>query len=273
MLFGQNFENMGGTVSGPTSNNTGVRLFWEILFDNMGRFFATSALSTIALLPAVVGIVYALSQNGALLLLLAGVLGGMIAGAAYGAMMDGVMRAIRGEMGRWWDHYREAWKRDWKANLLPGGVLGCLVAMVVDVLVVLQYGEDGVPTSILVCTIISVVLTLAVFTYLWPQRVLLDLPLRYIFRNSLLMILAHPLVTLLSVVVQLCYWVLLALLIPYSLIVYVLLGLWFPAVVGTMIVYKKLDADFKIEERLNAALRTPREEDEEEATENQRQEW
>ncbi len=253
MLFGQDFENMGGTTTGPTSNSTGVRLFWEVCFDNLGRFLGTNALSILFMLPAVAGIIYALSLNSLPARLAAGVLGGVIAGPAYGAMMDGVMRGIRQEPGRWWDHYLQAWKRDWKVNLLPGAVLGGLAAMVVDVVVVLRYG-DGLPTSLLVCTIVSIVAALAIFTYLWPQRVLLDLKLRYIFRNSLFMIFAHPLITLLSVAAQLVYWGLMLMLIPYSLIILLLLGLWFPAVMGTMIVYKKLNADLKIEVRLDEAL-------------------
>lgn len=262
MIFGQDFNQMGGTTSGPQQPKArGLTRLWEIFLDNLGRFAVTNLLCVLSALPGAVGMSLGVMEGGQpIWLLLSGILGGALYGTCYGAMMDGILHALRDSTSGWWRQYCHAWRRDWKDNLLPGAIMGTLIALVIHVLNQLQNGQT-LPPAMLFSTIFAAVAALALFTYLWPQRVFLDLGIVPLFRNSLLMILYHPIKSVLSVLVQAVYWGLLIFMIPYSTMLLLVLGVWFPALVGTMIVYQPLNHDLKIEERLGLA---PEEEEEEE---------
>lgn len=243
------FEKMGGTTTGKAAQSKGLGRLWEMCMDNTVRLLLSNLICLISMIPGALAMLYAVGKNSASLLLLAGILGGAIFGPQYGAMIDGILLALRGSSGEWWARYRMVWKRDWRGNLLPGVLVGILLALTVYVGLTVQFA-DALPITLLVCMVISVVIAVGIFTYLWPQRVFLDLKLYQIIKNSLYMMIAHPFVTLGSVAVQVAYWAIVVVLAPRSLIVLLVLGLWFPALAGTQIVYGKLNADFKMEERL-----------------------
>lgn len=249
MVFGQDFEKMGGTVTGPVSHKKGVLRFVELFVDNMARLLVTGLISVASMIPCAAGMAVSAMLNVPLFLLLAGIIGGAIMGPFYGAMMDGIMMSLRDYSGSWWERYCFALKRDWKGNLVPGIILGCLAAVAVDVLLLFRT-TGALPAMMLPCVIISLVLGVAIFTYLWPQRVMLDLKLFQILRNCLFLIMAHPAVTLGAVAIQAVYWLIILLCYPYSGIFLLITGVWFPALAGSQIIYGSLNKDFKMEERL-----------------------
>jgi hypothetical protein len=77
------------------------------------------------------------------------------------------------------------------------------------------------------------------------------------------MILMHPLVTLGALAIQLAYWGLMLILIPYSSLFLIVLGFWFPALLSTTAIYGRLNEDLKIEERFGIVPPEEPEEDEE----------
>jgi uncharacterized membrane protein YesL len=262
MIFGgQDFNDMGGTVTGKVDNGKGVGRVWGMIMDNTARFFLSNLICVVALLPLTAGILAALALRSPLLLMVAGVIGGAIEGPFYACMIDGILAALRGFPGNWWRRYRMVLKRDWKSDLAPGIVMGVFMAVVVDLLVIMNYGET--PELGLFFTILCAAILLVLFTYLWPQRVLLDLKLPEIIKNSILMILMHPLVTLGALAIQLAYWGLMLILIPYSSLFLIVLGFWFPALLSTTAIYGRLNEDLKIEERFGIVPPEEPEEDEE----------
>lgn len=241
---------LGGSNQGGPIRRKGLARVFEIIFDNLTRFLVSSLLCFLCLVPEAAIVLRAISAGNALLLAAGGFAGGMLFGPAYGAMSDGMLYAVRGVSGDWWRKYRKAWKRDWKGNLIPGGIMGVLVALLVYEGILLGAAPDFLPVSVYVCTGLTFAAAIGVFTYFWPQRAFSDLNNRQIFKNSRLMILYHPMTALKTILAQLLYWGLLIVGFPYSAIAVPLLGFWFPQLVGLLIVYPQLNKDFKMEERL-----------------------
>lgn len=234
---------------GPVRKKKGIGRFFEIIGDNLGRFLMCNFFCVVSMIPAVAGIAWGLSTNNFLAVLCAGILGGVIFGPTYGAMTDGMLYAIRDVPGSWWRKYRHAWKRDWKDCLLPGGVLGAMLSLLLSEVVIVTLG-GSLPVSIYVCTGVALAVFAAVSTYFWPQRVFADLTLVQTVRNSLLMCMAHPATALKAVAVQALYWGLFAVLLPHSALLLPILGLWLPELWALLIIYPRLNEDFRIEERL-----------------------
>lgn len=247
-MFERTFQ--GGSSSGGPIRRKGVGRVLEIILDNLSRFLLSSLLCFLSLVPGALAVLWTLSGSSFLALLAAGFAGGLLFGPAYGAMSDGMLYAVRGIPGNWWRKYRRAWRRDWKGNLIPGGIMGLLGALLAYEGIVLWTEPSFLPTSLYVCTGVCAAVAIAVYTYFWPQRVFSDLKNRQIFKNSRLMILMHPMTALKALLVQLLYWAVLVIGFPYSVIALPLLGFWFPELLGLLVVYPQLNEDFKIEERL-----------------------
>lgn len=262
-MFERSYQIIGGSTSGGPQRKKGLGRVWELIMDNTSRFLLSNLICLACMIPCALGIFYALGQNSPLLLALAGLVGGMLFGPSYGAMSDGILLAVRDLPGDWWKKYRRAWRVNWKDALVPGGILGCVVAVLTYEICSIQF-DQLLPASMYICTIAAVVILLAFFTFLWPQLVYTDLKLHQILSNCMMMMMAHPLVTLAATAVQVAYWGLLAWFFPYTIIFLPFTGLWLPNLLGLMIIYNQLNRDFKIEER-QADVSAPSAEEDDEA--------
>ena len=240
----------GGLNTGGPIRKKGLGRVLEIIMDNLTRFLVSSLICLVTLIPGTAAALYAIGTGNGLLLLAAGAVGGALFGPAYGAMSDGMLYALRGVPGNWWRKYCRAWQRDWKGNLVPGAVTGLLLVLLLYEGAVISADPGFLPTSMYVCSLLSAAVALAVFTYFWPQREFSDLKLGQLLHNSLLMLLARPVNSLKTALVQMLYWGLIVVGFPYSTIALPLLGLWFPQLMGLLVVYRQLNEDFQIEERL-----------------------
>ncbi|MBR2529220.1 MAG: hypothetical protein IKE58_12220 [Blautia sp.] len=249
LIGGQDFEDLGGTVTSPIENREGVGHTWNIILDNLKRLIISSLLCALGFLPLATGIFFGFALRLPPLLLLAGVIGGAISGPAYGTMIDGILVAFRGLPGRWWERYTQVFRREWKNCLLPGMVQGLFLAMAVNVLMMVYDGR-GLPPLMLLSLLVAALTLLAVNTWFWPQRMLIDLNLIQLAKNSLLMTMMHPKVTWGAVAVLILYWAFIFILYPYSSLFLVVLGFWFPSLMQITITYRMLNGELKIEERL-----------------------
>lgn len=248
-MFERYFRN-NGSGDGDPIQRRGLARVLEIILDNLTRLLVSSLLCLVCLIPWAAAVLWAVSRGGALELVGAGFAGGMLFGPAYGAMSDGMLYAVRDVPGDWWRTYCRAWKRDWKGNLIPGGITGVLGALAAYEGIMLGVQPDFLPVSVYVCTGLALAVAMTLFTYFWPQRAFTDLNNRQILKNSRLMIMMHPVTALKALLVELVYWAVLVVAFPYSAIALPLLGLWFPALMALLIIYPQLNEDLKMEERL-----------------------
>ena len=177
----------GPGVEKDAPRKTGVGRFFELVGRDMSSMFLANLLTCLGFLPVICLVYIGFLMNSLPVMLVSAAAGGILAGPALAGMYDTVLRALRDEAGYWWTTYRKAFKRNFKASILPG-VLYCVVVTVQIFFVyfcfnMLYHGTNvGVPMW--VATVLNLLLLHMLFSYLWPQVVLLDQPLFQTLKNS-----------------------------------------------------------------------------------------
>ena len=256
----------GPGVEKDAPRKTGVGRFFELVGRDMSSMFLANLLTCLGFLPVICLVYIGFLMNSLPVMLVSAAAGGILAGPALAGMYDTVLRALRDEAGYWWTTYRKAFKRNFKASILPG-VLYCVVVTVQIFFVyfcfnMLYHGTNvGVPMW--VATVLNLLLLHMLFSYLWPQVVLLDQPLLQTLKNSVNCMIAFLPHALAASVVAILFWGLVILCMPLGLLLMLVFGFWFVTEVSCQIVYGDLDRVFHIEEsirklkdaELEAALR------------------
>ena len=256
----------GPGVEKDAPRKTGVGRFFELVGRDMSSMFLANLLTCLGFLPVICLVYIGFLMNSLPVMLVSAAAGGILAGPALAGMYDTVLRALRDEAGYWWTTYRKAFKRNFKASILPG-VLYCVVVTVQIFFVyfcfnMLYHGTNvGVPMW--VATVLNLLLLHMLFSYLWPQVVLLDQPLFQTLKNSVNCMIAFLPHALAASVVTILFWGLVILCMPLGLLLMLVFGFWFVTEVSCQIVYGDLDRVFHIEEsirklkdaELEAALR------------------
>lgn len=244
-LFQFNFDKPGPGVNPDEPRKTGYPRFEELLLGSGGSFFKAGLLAAFSFLPFYIGLSTALATHTFPVMLLSGILGGAIAGPQITGLADTILRAQRDEPGLWWLTYKAAWKKNWRASLVPGALTGFLSGSLVFTL--MHLNTRALSISVVLGIALSALLSLGMFTYLFAQVALFDMPLVQILRNALLLTLRHPVRTLGGALLQAIYWGAFLAYYPISQIALPLTGLWFPMFMGLSAVYTPMEADFDLE--------------------------
>ncbi len=181
------------------------------------------------------------------------IVGGLLAGPALAGMYDTVLRALRDEAGYWWTTYRRAFKRNFKSAILPG-IVYCTVVTIQIFLVYfcfnMLYHGTNVGLPMWVATVLNLVLLHMLFSYMWPQVVLLDQPFTLTLKNSLNCMIAFLPHALASSIVAILFWGVVILCMPLGIFLMLIFGFWFQTEVCCQIVYGDIDRVFHIEENI-----------------------
>ena len=243
----------GPGVEKDAPRKTGIGRFFELVGRDLNGMFLANLLTCIGFLPVICLVYIGFLMNNLPVMLISAAAGGILAGPALAGMYDTVLRALRDEAGYWWVTYRKAFKRNFKASILPG-VLYCVVVTTQIFLVyfcfnMLYHGTNvGVPMWVL--TVLNLVLLHMLFSYMWPQIVLLDQPLGQTLKNSLNCMIAFLPHALAAALVTILFWGLVILCMPLGLLLMLVFGFWFQCEVCCQIVYGDLDRVFHIEENI-----------------------
>ena len=248
-LFNFHFDRPGPGVSPDAPRKKGPARFFEILGRDLMSFYLAGLLALVSALPFVFGVWFAVDTHSLVPLLLAGVLGGMIAAPQLCGLLDTILRSLRDEPGFWWATYRRAWKRNAKASLLPGAICGLLLAMQIFTVFHYDVSAGVVPGALLA---VGLFLLLGLGEFLFAQVVLLELPFAGLVKNSLFLFLGYLPRAALGVVWQFVYWSIILLLWPISGFAMVLTGLWLPAVLTMQAIYPVLNKAFDLERQIKA---------------------
>ena len=119
-LFTRNFDKPGPGVSPDAPRKKGAARFFEILGRDFSTIWLAGILAMLGGLPFAAGVWFAVETHSLVPLVIAGVLGGMIAAPQIVGLNDTILRTLRDEPGYWWETYRRTWKRNLKESLLPG---------------------------------------------------------------------------------------------------------------------------------------------------------
>lgn len=253
MLFGgQDYNQMGGTLGAPQEDRHQTGYSWHVIVDNLTRLLISGLLCVVSAIPACSGMLLGLMWDRPEILLISGAVGFAIVGPFYGAMYDGCLMAYMGYPGRWWERYCKVLRREWRHCIIPGLVMGLIIATVVNVFMNIHAGNT-VDLSVILCMIILVVISFSVLSYFWTQRLLLDLDFMQLLKNSWIMTMMHPLLGLGAAAIRIVYWALMLFLYPYSIIFLLVLGPWFPTYMTIRVVYNALDEALQLDQRFEIA--------------------
>ena len=242
------FTRPGPGVRPDAPRKKGVARLAEIMGRDMWNFFRAGFLAFLGCLPFIIGMFFAVETHALLFMLLAGIIGGLIAGPELSAMADTVLRSLRDEPGYWWETYRRVWKRNARESLVPGMLTGLVLSIQIFTLFHMSVISAGIVTWVLL--ILSFVVTLGLESYIWPQIALLDLPFFGIVKNSALLFLGYLPRSAGAVLIQLVYWALILLFFPLTLYILPLTSVWVPLVPSLLCIYPALNKSFDIEKTI-----------------------
>lgn len=246
-LFNMHYDRPGPGVNPDTPRKKGAARFFEVLGRDVSSFWLASFLAVVSALPFALGVWFSVETHAILPMLVAGVLGGMIAAPQLCGLQDTILRSLRDEPGYWWVTYRRAWKRNAKASLLPGALGGVLLATQIFSALHLSTTQSSLmPVALLV----GGILLAGLAQYIFAQVALLDMSFGGIVKNAVFLFLGYLPRTLLGVVWQLLYWGAVALFWPISSFVVIIAGFWLPSLLSLMAIYPALDKSFHIEETI-----------------------
>ena len=243
----------GKGVEKDAPRKTGVRRFFELVGRDMNSMFLANLLTCLGFVPVISLVYIGFLMNNLPVMLISAAVGGILAGPVLAGMYDTVLRALRDEAGYWWVTYRKAFKRNFKASILPG-VLYCVVVTLQIFLVyfcfnMLYHGTNvGVP--LWVATVLNLLVFQMLFAYMRPQIALLDQPLSLTLKNSINCMIAFLPHALAASIVQIPLWGVVILCMPLGLLLMLVFGFWFVTEVSCQIVYGDLDRVFHIEESI-----------------------
>ena len=247
-LFHQNFDKPGPGVSPDAPRKKGTARFFEILTRDFSTFWMAGLLAMISGLPFALGLWFAVTTHSLIPMLLAGILGGMLAAPQIVGLNDTVLRALRDEPGYWWVTYRRAWKRNAKASLLPGAICGLLLATEIFTAFHTETGS----VAVMVAIFVALILLAGIAQYLYAQVALVDLPFSGLLKNSLMLFLGYLPRSALGILWQGLYWAAIALFWPLSGAVLILTSLWLPCSLSLLAIYPALNKSFDLEAKIKA---------------------
>lgn len=227
--------------------------FFELVGRDMSGMFLANLLTCLGFLPVICLVYVGFLMNNLTVMVLSAMVGGILAGPALAGMYDTVLRALRDEAGYWWTTYRKAFKRNFKSAILPG-IVYCTVVTIQIFLVYfcfnMLYHGTNVGLPMWVATVLNLVLLHMLFSYMWPQVVLLDQPFTLTLKNSLNCMIAFLPHALASSIVAILFWGVVILCMPLGIFLMLIFGFWFQTEVCCQIVYGDIDRVFHIEENI-----------------------
>ena len=234
----------------PGVRKAGFPRYKEVLEENWKDFMKVGFITLLFFVPLAVGLVYAVGARSSLAAIGAGLLGGALSGPGWACMEDLVLRRLRDDLSDWGVSWRRAIRQNWRASLLPGAVQGLFLGLIVFAGALILWGAAPVTPANLVLLALSAVLGTMVLTVWWPQVVLFEQkPLPQI-KNAVFFCLLHFGKVLLSALVQILWWTVMFLFLPWTAFVVPVLGVWYILFLALHLLYPRLDEDFHIEEQI-----------------------
>lgn len=233
---------------------TGFARYTEILERDIKKFMLVNFLTLLGFLPFVIGIILSILSSSVLVLIPACVIGGIFAGPSLACMYDVIMRSLRDASNNWWKNYKHAWNQNWLSSIAPG-ILFCLMLGFYIFMAMLFWWSTRFPGfGTIAIYLFSLVLFTMFFSIFWPQLALFDQPFKQSFKNCILFVLRFLPKTIGITVLQLVYWILMILLLPWSILLLPLIGFWFILYSANFLIYDTFNQIFEIEEKIADAF-------------------
>ena len=245
----------GPGVDKNTPRKTGILRFFEVVGRDLTGMFLTNFLACLGFVPGICIVLFGFASGSLVVMAAGAVIGGAIAGPCLAGVYDTVLRALRDEPGYWWSTYRRAFRQNWKSSILPGIFYGLIITLQVSLVyfcVTMPARGVQVGTGIWVGAILNLIVFHMLFTYMWPQVVLLNQPFHQTLVNSLLCMLGFLPHALAASLLQIVFWGIVILTMPLGVVLMVLLGFWFTTEICCQMITGDLERVFHVEAQIRA---------------------
>lgn len=243
------FSELGvGSSSGQPMAKRGFFGFWNAFARDGWNWVFAGFLTVLSSLPYFIGLIVSLDSTSLFPMAVTAPLGGMLLGSQLTGLADTLLRSLRHEDRPWWRTYRASWKRNLRASLLPGLLLGTVLAIQVFTLRFALDVEPSLSTFAWVC--LSVLLVTAIASFLFPLLAAVELKLPALLKSAVVLCFHKPLRTLAAAVIQIAYWTAMGWFFPRSLPVFIIFQFWFPVAVSTGLIYPPLERAYDLEARI-----------------------
>ena len=245
----------GPGVDKNTPRKTGILRFFEVVGRDLTGMFLATFLACLGFVPGICIVLFGFASGSLVVMAAGAVIGGAIAGPCLAGVYDTVLRALRDEPGYWWSTYRRAFRQNWKSSILPGIFYGLIITLQVSLVyfcVTMPARGVQVGTGIWVGAILNLIVFHMLFTYMWPQVVLLNQPFHQTLVNSLLCMLGFLPHALAASLLQIVFWGIVILTMPLGVVLMVLLGFWFTTEICCQMITGDLERVFHVEAQIRA---------------------
>ena len=245
----------GPGVDKNTPRKTGILRFFEVVGRDLTGMFLANFLACLGFVPGICIVLFGFASGSLVVMAAGAVIGGAIAGPCLAGVYDTVLRALRDEPGYWWATYRRAFRQNWKNSILPGIFYGLIITLQVSLVyfcVTMPARGVQVGTGIWVGAILNLIVFHMLFTYMWPQVVLLKQPFHQTLVNSLLCMLGFLPHALAASLLQIVFWGIVILTMPLGVVLMVLLGFWFTTEICCQMITGDLERVFHVEAQIRA---------------------
>lgn len=234
----------------PDQRPVGFKRYAQVLERDWKRFFLVDLLTLASLIPFVAGVVMAVLTSSLLVLIPSCIIGGMIAGPGLACMYDCILRSLRDNRDDWWYNYKKAFKQNLGVSLLPGVVLFLFLGFLVFAGAMMWWSQLPITAGTVAIMLVSALIVTMVFSIWWPQVVLFSQRPRIQLKNCILFIIQYFWKTLGVAALQVFWWIIMGMFMPWTAFVVPFLGVWYILYVSQFFLYEKLDYAFKIEEQI-----------------------
>lgn len=236
-------------------NGTGRRLtgfsrYTELLGRDFKRFFLVNLLTLLGFLPFVSGVLLSILSSSVLILIPSCIVGGVIAGPALSGMYDVLFRSLRDAPGKCMENYKHALKQNGRQAVIPGIVFCLFLGFYTFMLMMFWWSVARPGLGTIALFVFSLLLFTMFFSWYWPQLVLFEQTGKQRILNCLLLMLRYFGKTLGCTLIQLLYWAVIALLLPLSVVLLPLTGIWLILFTANFLLYDTLNKVFHVEEEI-----------------------
>lgn len=240
--------------AGTGQRLTGPARFSELLERDLKRFLFVNLLTVLGFLPLALGILTAILSSSILILIPACIIGGAAAGPALSCMHDTIFRSLRDAPGKCMDNYRHAFQQNWHQSVLPGILLGLLLGFYSFMLLMIWRASKSPGPGTYAVYLFGLVILTMFFSLYWPLIVLFEQSSKERFCNCLLFCARFLWKTLGCALLQILYWGILLLFLPWSVLLLPFTGIWFILYAADFLLYDTMNEVFSIEKQIAEAF-------------------
>ena len=234
----------------PNQRPVGFKRYAQVLERDWKRFFLVDLLTLLSLIPFAAGVIMAVLTSSLVVLIPGCIIGGVIAGPGLACMYDCIIRSLRDNRDDWWHNYKKAFRQNLGASLLPGVILCLFLGFVVFAGAMMWWSELPITAGTVAIMLASTLIVTMVYSIWWPQIVLFSQKPKFQLKNCILFIIQYFWRTLGTAALQLLWWAIIGLFMPWTAFIIPFLGVWYILYVSMFFLYDKLNYAFRIEEQI-----------------------